>query len=202
MTRISLPMLRHLKALRTHALGYLSNLRDLELRARTAPVPQEDNQFSWHTLHSAYLENLLQVVFQYFRTLNSLEALQESTRRHLIELDQATNLLVQLNEQYPSTEEDESDQEDEEATNDLTPTVDVKAVERLAATQLVEFCYANPEIYLDPAGYYRFVPNLSQNYWSPVFESTPQEFYDLVNATFHQHPRRFRANIAAVWSDW
>jgi hypothetical protein len=188
MTRISLPTLRHLKALRTHALGYLSDLRDLELRAQTPPVPQEDAQFSWHTLHSAYLENLLQVVFQYFRTLNSLEALQESTRRHLIESDLATNLLVQLNEHYPRTEEDKSDKEDEEATDDLTPMVDVKAVERLAATQLVEICYADPIIYLDPAGYYRFVPSLSQNYWSPVFESTPQEFYDLVNATFHQHP--------------
>ncbi len=113
MTRISLPTLRHLQALRTHALGYLSDLRDFELRARTSPESQENNQFSWNTLHRAYLENLLQVVFQYFRTLNPLEALQESTRRHLIEPDQATNLPVLLNEQ---TQEDDSDQEDEDAT--------------------------------------------------------------------------------------
>jgi hypothetical protein len=81
MTPLSLPTLRHLQDLCTHALGYLSNLRDLELRARTLTVSQEDHQFAWSTLHRTYLENLLQVVFQYFRTLNSLEDLQESTRQ-------------------------------------------------------------------------------------------------------------------------
>ncbi len=110
MTRLSLSELRHLQTLRTHAFGYLSDLRDLELRA---PVSQEDDQLAWNTLHRGYLENLVQVVFQYFRTLNPLEALQESTRRHLIEPDQATNLPVLLNEQ---TQENDSDQEDEDAT--------------------------------------------------------------------------------------
>ncbi len=201
MTRLSLSELRHLQTLRTHAFGYLSDLRDLELRA---PVSQEDDQLAWNTLHRGYLENLVQVVFQYFRTLNSLTDLQESTRLHLVESDLATHLLGLLNdyEQANPLDSDPEDEREPDSPDNVLPTVDVKAVELLAVTQLVEFCYADPEIYLDPAGYYRLVPELSRNYWSPVFESTPREFFDLVNATFHQHPRRFRADIAAVWSDW
>jgi hypothetical protein len=61
MTQLSLPVLRHLQTLPTHAFGYLSDLHDLKLRE---PESQKDNQLAWSTLHRGYLENLVQVVFQ------------------------------------------------------------------------------------------------------------------------------------------
>jgi hypothetical protein len=111
------------------------------------------------------LENLVQVVFQYFRTLNSLTDLQESTRLHLVESDLATHLLGLLNdyEQANPLDSDPEDEREPDSPDNVLPTVDVKAVELLAVTQLVEFCYADPEIYLDPAGYYRFVPELGSS---------------------------------------
>jgi hypothetical protein len=166
MTQLSLSELRHLQTLRTHAFGYLSDLHDLELRA---PVSQEDNRLAWPTLHPGYLENLVQVVFQYFGTLNSLTDLQESTHLHLVESDLATHLRGLLNDNVQANPLDSDQDNKPDSPDNVLPTVDVKAVEPLAATQLVEFCYADPEIYLDPAGYYCFVPELSQNYWSPVF---------------------------------
>jgi hypothetical protein len=175
MTRLSLPELCHLQTLCTHAFGYLSDLGDLELRA---PESQE-------------VENFIQVIFQYFPTLNSLADLQESIHLHLVESDLATHLLGLLNDYEQANPLDSAQDAKPDYPDNVLPTVDVKAVKCLAAAQLVEFCYADPEIYLNTAGYYRFVPKLSRIYWSPVFKSTPSEFFDLVNATFHQHPRRF-----------
>ena len=197
MTRLLSSTLRHFESLRTHALGYLSDLRVLELRGTTAIAEsQEDERSTWSTLHRECIENLLQVVFQYFRTLYSLEDLQASTTQHLVQSDHATELLALL---------DALDQElvDEPTQDEADPTttIAVAAVEQLAASLLVDYCYEDPELYLDPIGYYRFVPELSRTYWSPVFTTSPQEFFDLVTTKFHQDPRRSRADIAEVWSE-
>jgi hypothetical protein len=107
MTRLSLPKLRHLQTLCTHAFGLLPNLRDLKLRA---PESQEADQLAWSILHCGYLKNLVQVIFQYFRTLNSLAGLQESTCLHLVESDLATHLLGLIND-YKQANPLDSDQD-------------------------------------------------------------------------------------------
>jgi hypothetical protein len=71
----------------------------------------------------------------------------------------------------------------------------------LAADQLVDYyCYEDPEIYLDPTGFYQFVPGLSQNYWYLILTLAPQEFFLLVVTTLNAHPQG--STVDKVWFDW
>ncbi len=78
--------------------------------------------------------------------------------------------------------------------------MDQKALEQLAADQLVEYFYDDPEISCDiDLGWLKFARVFSDQYWSPLFGSTKQEFFYLVGTTFRYHKRH--AEVAEYWDD-
>ena len=100
--------------------------------------------------------------------------------------------------QREEVQDEDVNSEDHDAN--APAAVDQKALEQLAADQLVEYFYDDPEISCDiDLGWLKFARVFSDQYWSPLFGSTKQEFFDLVGTTFRYHKRH--AEVAEYWDD-
>jgi hypothetical protein len=220
---LSNTLLVQFEEFRQSALSYLTNLRALEFSGRTLQVGNtiptvESQPFSrtvtptgvdieepeasnldpvWRSVHRNTLENLLRVIFRYYRGLYLFPALQTLWLR--LQEEELDYLRYMDSIRFPPKNPDLPDDEVVTENNrDYTPAaLDILALEQLAADTLVEFFYNDPEISCDVSGWHQFSRFFSDKYYTPIFKSTEEEFYLLVCNTFHNHPRR--DEVAEYW---
>jgi hypothetical protein len=101
----------------------------------------------------------------------------------------------------PTGEQDlPDDGVDTENDRDYTPVaLDIRALEQLAADDLVEYFYDDPDISCDVSGWGQYSRSiLSDKWYTPLFQSSEEQFYLLlVCNTFHNHHRR--DEVAEYW---
>ncbi len=69
-------------------------------------------------------------------------------------------------------------------------SLDILAMEQLSADYLVDFFYHEFQFSCDPLGFAQYAPEQVTHYYTPLFISTPKQFYELVVNTFHADPRK------------
>jgi hypothetical protein len=75
--------------------------------------------------------------------------------------------------------------------SDNTPAaLNIQALEQLAADNLVENFYKNPDILWDVLGWGQYACVFSDHWYMPDFNSSDDQFCILVCNTFHNHSRR------------
>ena len=188
-------LLVSLDDLRFSALTHLTNLRSLEFTGRTIQVgttipsvesqPFNDTRLphgvdfegtatshldpEWRTAHRNTLENLIRVIMRYYRVLYPGIAL--STLWINLDIDHIEYI------QHLGKEQDKRSLDVENDLDCAPAALDVKALEQLAADQCVEGFYGDPEISQDVGGWGWHARNMTNRYWTPMFESNEDEFY-------------------------
>ena len=99
----------------------------------------------------------------------------------------------------PTGEQDlPDDGVDTENDRDYTPVaLDIRALEQLAADDLVEYFYRDYDISCDVSGWFQYSQIFLDKWYTPIFQSSEDKFYLLVSKTFHNHPRR--EEVAQYW---
>jgi hypothetical protein len=79
---------------------------------------------------------------------------------------------------------------------DYTPVaIDIRALQQLAAHDLAEFFYSDFKIYCDVFRWFQYFRTFSDKWYTPIFQSSEDEFYLLVCNTFHNHHRRYKVGL-------
>ena len=215
--------------LRSAVLEHLTNLRALEFTGRTTQVgisitrpenqpmpstplhpslvfdePANSLDLEWRKVHHNSLENLLRLIYLYYRTLYPHPALHTMVENLFVE-----DMFHDLPTKPPATPDDTAEPDNSELQDRIDyevqnreyslPALDIRALEQLAADRLVDVFYRDPEISQDAMGFGMYARVLSNAWYTPLFESTEAEFFLLVCNTFHEDPRRNGEAVSEAW---